>query len=104
MTVVDDKAIKRYLQDTIDKIYKILPLYEERNKTLSAYVESSILELKGFVADYGSVGMTSYISVISTLRGIQKLVDEKGNHSKVKREVFKCIDTITKIQQMLEGD
>lgn len=103
MTVVDDKAISRYLQSTVDKIFKILPLYEEKNTTLYAYVESLILELKGFVAVYGSVGVTEYISVISTLEGIQSMIGDKGNQPIVKREVFKCIETVNKIRDMLEG-
>lgn len=103
MTVIDDKAIKKYLQSTIDKIFKVLPLYEEKNRTLEAYVGSLIIELKGFVASYGNVGITEYMSVIATLEGIQRIVDEKGKQPVIKREVFKCIETIKKIDDMLEG-
>lgn len=104
MTVVDDKAIRKYLQLVINKIFKILPLYEENNETLEVYIESLILEVKGFIAVYGSVGVTEYISVVSTLEGIQKKVQEEGNQPTVKREVFKTIDTVNKIRHMLEGD
>lgn len=103
MTVIDDKVVKRYLQTTIDKIFKILPLYEEENRTLEAYVGSLILELKGFVSVYGSVGVSEYISVISTLEGIQTIIDNKGKQPVIKREVFKCIESINKIYNMLEG-
>lgn len=104
MTVIDDKAIARYLGSTIDNIFKILPLYEEDNKTLDSYIESLILELRGFVSEYGSVGVVGYISVVSTLEGIRSMASEKGNQPRVKREVFKCIDTVKKIKDTLEGD
>lgn len=103
MTVVDDKVIVRYLDSAVDSIFKILPLYEENNETLDDYVDSLILELRGFVSEYGSVGTIEYISIISTLNGIRKIIDEKGNQPKVRREVFKCIDVIKKIRNMIEG-
>lgn len=103
MTVIDDKVVKKYLQNTVDKIFKILPLYEEKNKTLKAYIGSLIIELKGFVSVYGSVGVSEYISVISTLEGLYNMVEEKDRQPVVKREVFKCIETINKIHDMLEG-
>lgn len=103
MTVIDDKMVKRYLQVTVDKIFKILPLYEEDNKTLKDYINSLTIELKGFVSVYGSVGIEEYMSVISTLQGLQNIIDMKGNQPVVKREVFKSIETINKIHNMLEG-
>lgn len=103
MTIVDDRAIGKYLDSAVDKIFKILPLYEEKNDTLDEYIESLILELRGFVSEYGSVGVTDYISVISTLEGIRSMAKDRGNQPKIKREVFKCIETIKKVRNMLEG-
>ena len=103
MTIVDDKAIGKYLDSAVDKIFKILPLYEEKNETLDEYIESLILELRGFVSEYGNVGVTDYISVISTLEGIRDMASDRGNQPKIKREVFKCIEIIKKVRNMLEG-
>jgi len=103
MTIIDDRMVKRYLQGTIDKVFKILPLYEEENQTLKDYINSLIIELKGFVSVYGSVGVEEYMSVISTLQGLQNIIDKKGNQPTVKREIFKSIETINKIYNMLEG-
>lgn len=103
MTIVDDRAIGRYLDSAVDKIFKILPLYEEKNETLDEYIESLILELRGFVSEYGNVGVTDYISVISTLEGIRNMAKDRGNQPKIKREVFKCIEIIKKVRNMLEG-
>ena len=103
MTVIDDRVVKKYLQGTVDSIFKILPLYEEDNKTLNVYIESLTMELKGFVATYGRVGITEYVSVISTLEGLQTTVRKDDKQPVVKREVFKCIKTINKICEMLEG-
>lgn len=104
MTLIDDKAIVRYLNNTVNKVFKILPLYEEENSTLDSYVESLILELRGFVATYGSVGIVEYISIISTLEGVQEIISEKDNQPTVKREVFKCIETIKRIEEIIVGD
>lgn len=103
MTIVDDRVIGRYLDSAVDKIFKILPLYEEKNETLDEYIESLILELRGFVSEYGNVGVTDYISVISTLEGIRSMTKDRGNQPKIKREVFKCIEIIKKVRNMLEG-
>lgn len=104
MTLIDDKAIVRYLDSTVNKVFKILPLYEEENSTLESYVESLILELRGFVSTYGSVGIVEYISIISTLEGIQEVISKKENQPTVKREVFKCIETIKRIEEIIVGD
>lgn len=104
MTVIDDRMIRRYLQNSVDKVFKILPLYEEENRTLKAYIQSLTIELRGFVSAYGSVGATEYMSVISTLEGLNGIVSESNKQPVVKREVFKCIETINKIYEMLEGD
>lgn len=103
MTIVDDKIIKKQLQKIVDKIFKILPLYEEKNGTVDAYIESLILEITGFSSKYGNVGVSEYMSVISTLEGLRGIIDDRGNQPTVKREVFKCIETINKISDMLEG-
>lgn len=103
MAIIDDKMVKRYLQGTVDKVFKILPLYEENNPTLKEYINSLIIELKGFVAVYGSVGIEEYITVIATLQGLQSIIDSKGNQPVVKREVFKSIEMVNKISNLLEG-
>lgn len=103
MAIVDDKIIKKQLQKIVDKIFKILPLYEEKNDTLDYYIESTVVEISGFVSRYGSVGVSEYLTVISTLEGLRGITDEEGRQPTVKREVFKCIETINKISDMLEG-
>lgn len=104
MIVIDDKIIKKQLQKIVDKIFKILPLYEEKNSTVDSYIESLILEITGFTSKYGNVGVSDYMSVISTLEGLRGIIEDKGKQPTVKREVFKCIETINKISNMLEGD
>lgn len=103
MIIVDDKLIKKQLQKIVDKIFKILPLYEEKNSTVDSYIESLILEITGFTSKYGNVGISEYMSVISTLEGLRGIIDDRGKQPTVKREVFKCIETINKISDMLEG-
>lgn len=104
MTIIDDKAVARYLQKIIDKVFKILPLYEEGSETLDVYIGSLSTELRGFVSVYGSVGLSEYISIISTLEGLQKEVNKTDNKDTIKREIFRTIGTIHKIRGLLGAD
>lgn len=104
MTIVNDNTISQYLETVIDKMFKILPLYEENNETLDVYIESLVFELTGFISKYGGMSTTDYISIMSTLEGIRITIKTEGNQPEVKREVFKCINVVIKIRKTLEGD
>lgn len=88
--------LTNHLEKLIDKVFKILPLYEDKNLGLLSYVESLIYELNGLdrVFDIRSVD-SEYRSLLSTLETIADDAIALGNSVDVIRsEVFKCLSII----------
>lgn len=96
----NEKEYKKYLESLIDSVFKILPLYEDKNEFLEQYIQS--------VIDYDVLGGYEliqeyeyyewYNSTITTLNGLKKaLKSSKGelSHSQVKSEVFKITNLIS---------
>lgn len=90
-----------YAEMLIPKFFKILPLFEEKNEGLYAYVQSLIFELNGL---YGTVDELSengnFLSLLATLESIadEVLIYDEESQSIIKREVFKCIEIIKQIK------
>lgn|SRR5574344_1189187 len=75
----------------VNNIYKILPLFEEKNIGFYDYVDSLIIEISG-VEQYIDIEDTNIISLIGVLKTISCIdYGIETNHSIVKREVFKAI-------------
>lgn len=92
----DNKKTVAYLESVVSSVFKILPLYEEKNEGLSIYIESLIFELDSFQETFYVEESPEYGSLMSTLRSLQKEVSkEDSRKSTIRREVFKCIN-ITK--------
>lgn len=94
-----------YLNSIVNNVFKILPLYEEKNIGIKTYIESLIFELYGLdkVIDvkYGY----EYVSILAILKSVEFEV-QKDNSKKpvVKREVFKCINVIKNMVAKLEEE
>ena len=87
----------RYFEFLINKTYKILPLKEEKSKTLHLYLESLLREL---------IGNKELVSVlvdeprfITVLNTIQFLISEDYTDVVCKKEVFKCIRILGEINK-----
>jgi len=78
-----------YLSSVINSVYKILPLYEERNIGIKTYVESLLFELHGLSNMVDEVISFEYISLLSTLESIKLEVSNDGNKLIVKIMVEK---------------
>lgn len=87
----------KYFEFLINKTYKILPLKEENSDTLKAYLESYLRELIGN-KDLVSVLVNEprFITVLNTM---QFLISEEYSTKVCKREVFKCIHILEKINE-----
>ena len=88
-----------YLKSLVDKIYKVLPLYEEENEGLFTYLQSLVYELNGTLWAIEELEQNAeYISLIATL---ESLSDDSmffdNDHAVIKREVFKCINIVKKM-------
>jgi hypothetical protein len=102
MIVINGNCIEKevyynYFSLIVSKIYKILPLKEEFSETYKEYIDSLQSELLGnkeliwFLRED-----SSYLSIIATM---QYLINEDYTAKKCKKEVFKCIKIIEKIQE-----
>ena len=83
-----------YLMDLKNRIYKILPLCEEKNPNVMKHIESTLLEVRGLFAIIPSaktsvwnIRVTSVLTSLSQNNSIEYLHSEKGVLT-VKREVF----------------
>lgn len=94
---IPDELFVNYLKFLIGKVFKILPISESEPDTLRDYLESLILELSGSIQLISKIKCDgSFISLLSTL---QYFIDNECTHKIYKREVFRCIDIIQKLQK-----
>lgn len=93
--------LKNYLQKTIDKIFKILPLKEKKSETLHTYLKSLQIELIGNNELINELkNEPNFLSILGT---IEYFINNDENVDVYKREVFKLIDIIEKIKKRIEG-
>jgi hypothetical protein len=81
----------------VNKVYKLLPLKEQKNEALDKYQESMIYELSGFANLFKDfVHNADFISLLSILEGL-KLIDEMPMY---KSKVFECINLVKRMKQV----
>ena len=96
---ISDELIDLYLDNLVGRVYKILPMKEEENYTLNTYISSLLHELTGFYFASEKGLQDEYM--LRVLLTLENLIDEQHTTSQdvYKREVFKCINLIKKVQQ-----
>lgn len=97
-----NSMLNHYFGTLIDRIFKILPLYEEENEGLFKYTHSLLFELYGL--QYVVEGMdvdSEYITLLATLESLSDEVTIFDDSEIVKREVFKCIGVINRIREKM---
>ena len=88
---------EKYLKAMIGKLYKLLPLAEEKNEYLDDYIGSLYLELVGSCKLFPELGgNTYYASIICTVASLNKWID---NFKVYRREVLKSIHLVEDIQK-----
>ena len=95
MVFIVDDLKDVYVKSWIAKTFKILHIKEDQPDTLYDYMDSFRIELVGAQKSFEElktdINFQSFISIINYL------CDHELEHKKVRREVFKCIDLIKKI-------
>lgn len=91
---IDDANEKIYYRKLIDKIYKILPLYEEcvANNILenfSKYIDVVLAEITGYYHYTNNVNFIVLSCIITSLKHTEVLT-----HAKVKALTFHCISIV----------
>lgn len=99
---LSDKLITNYFNTLVNRIFKILPMRENEERTLAVYIDSLQSELigcKGLIISFKD--NSDFLSLLSIL---QYLIDNPNCHvSKVKREVFNAISICGKLKSFLTG-
>ena len=87
------ETLEEYKKRLVGRVYKILPMKEEKCETWEVYIESLLFELVGnkkMVDDMEN--NADFISLLSSLEGIM----HEEDISVIKREVFKCLGLVKK--------
>lgn len=88
--------IENYLSTLVNQFFKILPIRENNEPSLTDFMKSLQRELLGFGSLMESIEYdSSYISLVSIL---QYLIDNECEVSTVKQEVFKAISLCKKLK------
>lgn len=99
MTKFTEREYRLYLSNLIDSVFKILPLYEDKNEFLDEYVESllqfNLSNARELTEDFE---VSWYIETVTTLTNLKENLKNNSDltHKKVKREVFKLTNLINK--------
>lgn len=97
--LISKETYCKFLSELVNKIFKILPLYEEAEKVNNfdnyyIYIDKLIIMLKGcedLLLD------TNFFELISILEGMRQISDL--TQRKTKSLVFHCIDIVNKIKE-----
>lgn len=101
--IKNDEKLIIYLNSVVNSVFKILPLWEEKNVGVDVYVESLIFELNGLEEAIEIKHSYEYISLLSNLQSVKReVLKEDSKKSIIKREVFKCINIIKNMVGKLE--
>jgi hypothetical protein len=93
---ISDAMFYNYLSLLIDKIFKILPMKEKNISTLYVYLDSLQIEILGCMGL--SIEFKNDPEFITLLSTIQYLCNSTSDDKTYKREVFKMIKIIEKLQ------
>lgn len=101
--IKDNQKLIVYLNSIVNSVFKVLPLYEEKNIGVEIYVESLLFELYGLEKVVSISDSYEYISLLSNLESVKsEIAKEDSKKSVIKREVFKCINIIKNMVGKLE--
>lgn len=96
-TVVDNELIRNYFKSLVNNFFKILPMRENEESSLTTYLESLQSELAGagkFIPELDSDARL--LSLLAILEFLKDNPDYPVN--KVRREVFKAISICNKLK------
>lgn len=94
---INQSLLPKYLKSLIDKFFKILPMREASEATLSTYMCSlrvELLGLGGLIPDLGE--NTLYLTLLSILQYLINNIDEPVEV--VRREVFRAINLCSRME------
>lgn len=96
------ETVSVFLNGAVGKVFKILPIREQECPSLGTYIESLQDELLGFMWYIGD--RTESAQVLSVISILQFLRDAEPDVHIVKREVFKAIGILKRLDFSFEGE
>lgn len=108
MKDIHELSKKNYLYVLVDRVYKILPIYEnlEHRQSLFNYIQSLLYEFNGLPDYMCEIRISSDFNILySTLEEVSNdsLFDD-DNSEIVKREIFKSINLVKRIYKNVVGE
>lgn len=96
------KALDGYLQNLIDKVFKILPMKEEQCGTLPSYLRSLESELVGCYKLWDELAdEPQFLALINV---VNYLAVEEYDVAVCKREVFKAIHLVESVKKNIREE
>ena len=97
---VEETLVSKYFNSLVNKIFKILPIIENGEESITVYMESLGVELVGFQSLLPTVGEDpAFLSLLSIYQWIaDNTADTDNNYKAIRREVFHAISLCKKMQ------
>lgn len=89
-----------YLKNLIGKIYKILPIFENKNDNDLIL----IIYLNGLLLNISSANQMFNGILIDILVSLNEIIINDMDHKNLKKVVFECINKVTNLKEDLEMD
>lgn len=97
---VESLSISEYFNNLVNRFFKILPMKEQEEKSLSTYISSMQVEMFGFDSLFDEFKKDqSYITLLSILQYLKDNPD--ADVKDVRREVFRAISICKKTGERL---
>ena len=102
---ISSELLEKYMKSLVNKFFKILPIMENNEDSIGAYMDSLEVELQGFNALICVINEDPlYISLLSIARW---LIDNVSNsdcaYKRIRKEVFHAISICKKLETQLLG-
>lgn len=107
--MVNDKQHKEYLIDLKNRIYKILPMCEEKNENVLEHTDATLFEVKGLFSVIPSaktsvwhIRAVSVLSHLSDNYSLSQLHDPVVVKKDIRREILNLLNIIDREIENLE--
>lgn len=92
--MIDNIYIRQYLEKLTHRVFKILPMCEEKSLTINEYIDSLVREITG---NANVIFQEDLLLIVGTLKGLNK-----DNHKELKSDIFKTCDAISRIKERVD--
>lgn len=95
--MIPDELMLHYLERTVGRLYKILPMKEDGEPTIHEYIDGLLSELIGIELLEKLSDQPYYVGILGVVSYLSEHIDSCST-KKVKRDVFRAIELCKKLQ------